>query len=254
MPPARRPRGACQNLAWAVQKRIEDRVIRAARIAHELTGSKNLAYAGGVALNSVANRKILQETPIERIFVYPNAGDCGLAAGYALWAYHRTTDGPNDYVALHDYLGRSYSDEEIEAAIARVADRVTVERHPISRDGKPVDGTPIEEIVAERMENGQILGWFQGGAEYGPRALGHRSIVCDCRRPEHKDILNARVKHREPYRPFAPVVLAERLAEFFDLPVSCPFMLLVPEVLPEKREIMPACRASPPGTTGSSTA
>ncbi|MBI4613701.1 MAG: hypothetical protein HY720_08840 [Planctomycetes bacterium] len=230
----------CRDLAWAVQKRIEERVIRAARAAHELTGSKNLVYAGGVALNSVANRKILQETPFERIFVYPNAGDCGLAAGYALWAYYNTTDGPRQYVARHDYLGKPYSDRAVQTALDRFAGRIRVQRIPRKGDPGATEGRFMESVIADRIAGGEIVGWFQGGAEFGPRALGHRSILCDCRKPEHKDILNARVKHREGFRPFAPAVPLARQKDYFDLDVESPYMLLVPEVHPHMREVVPA--------------
>ncbi len=217
------------EIAYAVQKATEDALIEMARHLYRISPSKNLCYAGGVGLNSVANKKILDNTPFERIFIQPGACDSGIALGCALHGAHIIhREPPGKYRLRNAYLGRAYSEEEILADL----DQVKNIRFRKERD--------VALKAAELLAGGKILGWFEGGSEIGPRALGHRSIICDPRKPEMKDTLNARVKHREGFRPFAPSVLLENASEYFDLDCESPYMLLIAEVKEDKRHLIPA--------------
>lgn len=219
------------DFAYAVQAHTERIVIEAARWLHRQTGLKRLCLAGGVALNSVANFKLLEQTPFDELHVVPAAGDGGTALGAALHGYyaiggHRWQPATEPF---SPYLGREYDDAEVTSALSAVAGSVRVDR--------PAD---LYQHVAAELANGAIVGWFQGRSESGPRALGNRSILADPRPAEMKDRLNAKVKHRESFRPFAPVVLENRQVEFFTTAVPSYYMLLVPEVRPDKRAIIPA--------------
>ncbi|MFJ7147018.1 carbamoyltransferase [Streptomyces sp. NPDC100445] len=228
-------RGA--DLAWAAQDLLETAVLHAARWLHRETGLSRLCLAGGVVLNSVANGKILRDTPFTDVFAQPAAGDNGCAVGCAYYGHHvlggqprprgpkapRTAPRPQ----RHTYLGRSYSTEEIRAAL----DASGLPHRRVARPAR---------LAAGLLPRGALIGWFTGGSEFGPRALGHRSILADPRRAEMKDILNRKVKHREAFRPFAPAVLAHRAAEYFELDIESPYMLLVAPVREDKRQEVPA--------------
>ncbi|MFC7387120.1 carbamoyltransferase family protein [Sphaerisporangium rhizosphaerae] len=219
------------DVAYAVQAATEHVVLELARWLHARTGARTLCLAGGVALNSVTNFKILQETPFEELHIVPAAGDHGTALGAALHATYGQGHGswiPSPE-AFSPYLGRLYTETEMRAALATHGDRLRVSR--------PDD---LFVHVAEELAAGAVTGWFQGRSEIGPRALGNRSILADPRRPDMKDRINAKVKHREPFRPFAPVVLEERQGEFFTSEVPTPYMLLVPAVREEKQKVVPA--------------
>jgi carbamoyltransferase len=193
------------------------------------TGQKALCMAGGVALNSAFNGKILPCTDFEDIYIQPAAGDAGTSLGVCYYIYHQLLGQPRTYVMHDAYTGPAYSNGEIEEALGRAGLRSeTLEEDELVRRAA--------EIVAE----GKVLGWFQGRMEWGPRALGHRSIIADPRRADMKDILNARIKHREPFRPFAPSILLEEVGEYFDQTYPDPFMIKVYNVLPEKRDVIPA--------------
>jgi carbamoyltransferase len=182
----------------------------------------------------VANGKIFDGTPFEQVYVHPAAGDAGLAVGAAYYIWHQVLRKPRDFVMEHAYWGPGYSRDEVRQAI----DKTT-----LRGAGYSVAELPQEELVkrtAAIIADGKILGWFQGRAEWGPRALGNRSIVADPRRPQMKDILNRRIKHREIFRPFAPSILAERTGEWFEKSYPSPFMTLAYSVLPEKRDKIPA--------------
>jgi carbamoyltransferase len=217
------------DVAAALQARLEELVLHLARSLATSTGSRNLCLAGGVALNAVANGRIRGETPFEELYVQPAAGDSGTAVGAAFHVWHETLGAPRSTVMRHAYTGPGYDDTELEAALAAAG--VEAER---------LDDELLFPLVAERIAAGDVVGWFQGRMELGPRALGNRSILADPRREDMKDVLNARVKNREPFRPFAPSVLAEAAGDWFDDDYPSPFMVLVYPVLPEKRSAVPA--------------
>jgi len=223
-----------KNLAFAVQKITEDVMVFLADWLHERTGSKNLCIAGGVGLNCVANYQVLARSKFDNIFIHPNSGDNGLAVGQALHVYNQLQGNPRKYVAITDSLGKSYSEESVRKA---------VETHK-SDEGIIIkefgDLSELYDVMATAIEAGQITSWFQGCSEFGPRALGNRSIIADPRRHDMKDILNSRVKFRESFRPFTPSVLAERSSEFFEMEVESPFMLLAAYVKPGKGALVPA--------------
>jgi carbamoyltransferase len=219
------------DFAFAVQANTERIVLHLARWLHEATGERRLCLAGGVALNSVTNYRLLTETPFEQVHVVPAAGDNGTALGAALYGYHELGGHPrkDTRTPFSPYLGPRHAPASIAAAIERHRRQLRVE-HPDDLSGH----------VAEQLADGAIVGWFQGRSEIGPRALGNRSILADPRPAWMKDHINAKVKHREPFRPFAPVVLESRQAEFFTSAAPNYYMLLVPDVLPEHRATIAA--------------
>ena len=223
-----------KNLAYAVQKITEDVMVYLANWLHEKTGSKNLCIAGGVGLNCVANYQVLVRSGFENIFVHPNAGDNGLAIGQALHAYCALNNNKREYTASHDYLGMEYSEAEFNKSIEviRSHNNITIKKFD------DLDG--LYNTMAEAIAEGKITSWYQGRSEFGPRALGNRSILADPRRYDMKDILNSRVKFRESFRPFTPSVLAEKSSEYFELDIESPFMLLAPYVKKGKSELIPA--------------
>ena len=223
-----------KNLAFAVQKITEDVMVFLADWLQERTGSKNLCIAGGVGLNCVANYQVLTRSKFDNIFIHPNSGDNGLVIGQALHVYNQLRGNPRKYVAITDSLGKSYSEESVRNAVEvhKSDEGITVKEF--------ADLNELYDVMATAIEAGQITSWFQGRSEFGPRALGNRSIIADPRRHDMKDILNSRVKFRESFRPFTPSVLAERASEFFEMDVESPFMLLAAYVKPGKAELVPA--------------
>ncbi len=223
------------DIAASIQSVTEEVLLKMAHALHRETGLKRLCMAGGVALNSVANGRILQETPFEELYIQPSAGDGGGAVGAALYAYHALLGKPRGFVMEHAYWGEEYSAGEIHKFL-----RESGIRHETFDDEEAL----IDRVV-EALQEGKVVGWFQGPFEWGPRALGNRSILADPRRPEMKDLVNMKIKFREPYRPFAPSVLIERAEEFFHLKDSARhyparFMLLVANVKEDKRNLIPA--------------
>lgn len=223
------------DIAASIQVVTEEIVLQMANALHRETGLKRLCMAGGVALNCVANGKILGNTPFEEIFIQPAAGDGGGALGAALYAHHCALGKPRSFVMNHGYWGKQYSEGET-VDFARSC-------------GLPYKTFDSEDEMVERvvdhLTQGHVIGWSQGRFEWGPRALGARSILADPRRDEMKEIVNVKIKFREPFRPFAPSVLAERTEEFFDLPGAqqhypARFMLLVVPVKEDKRDVVPA--------------
>jgi carbamoyltransferase len=218
-----------ENVARSLQEALEEVYLHLVRSLEQRTRLRSICLAGGVALNAVANGRIRQETGFEEVYVQPAAGDSGTAVGAAFHVWHEELGNPRGYVMEHAYTGPGYSDEELRAALAGAG--VAAER---------LDDEELYAEVAERIAAGDVVGWFQGRMEFGPRALGNRSILADPRRPEMKDVLNARVKHREPFRPFAPSILAETTGDWFEQDYTSPFMVLVYKTRPEKRELIPA--------------
>jgi carbamoyltransferase len=217
------------DVAASAQAMTEEAILHLCETLWERTRSRNLCLAGGVALNAVANGRILPETPFEELYIQAAAGDSGTAVGAAYHVWNQELGRPRGFVMEHAYTGPEFSEEEIAAALEGTG--LQAER---------LDDDSLFATVAERIEKGDVVGWFQGRMEFGPRALGHRSIVADPRSASMKDVLNARIKHREPFRPFAPSILAERTGEWYEQDYPSPFMVLVYKTAPDKRERVPA--------------
>jgi carbamoyltransferase len=220
-----------QDLAWRVQEDTERVLIERAIWLREKTGAKNLCIAGGVALNCVANGKIVREAGYDNVWIQPASGDDGIAIGCAYYGHLAIQKKPRNFVMAHAYLGAPYSDEQVKAA----ATQWLVDAQVCSGQNNGICGETAKVLAEEK-----VVGWFQGGSEFGPRALGNRSILADPRKPEMKDRLNSRVKYRQAFRPFAPIVLAERATEIFEGDEDSPFMLLAKRVRPEWRDRVPA--------------
>lgn len=221
-----------RDIAASGQKIVEEIMVGMARHVHEATGMDNVCLAGGVGLNCVANWRMLQETGFKKIFIQPAAGDSGGALGTALYIYNTILRQPRKYVMHHALLGPSFNDDQILQMLQH--------NEAIYEDLK--DDQALVERVARMIADGLVIGWFQGRMEFGPRALGSRSLLADARNPQVKDLINAKVKFREAFRPFAPAVLKEHAHEYFEMPpgMDAPFMLLVPKVRADKRAIIPA--------------
>ena len=205
-----------KDVARSAQVVLEEILLEKAAWLHDQVGSPRLCMAGGVALNCVANGRILREGPFEELFVQPAATDAGAALGAATIAHRRLTGGrPSAERLDHVFLGPAYSSGEIRALLAGSQVKVQV----LS------DEAALADHVADRLARGEVVGWFHGAMEFGPRALGGRSILADPRNPAMRDRVNAFVKKREAFRPFAPAVIAERAREHFDLDHDAPFML-----------------------------
>jgi len=205
----------CANLAAAGQRAFEDALLAVARWLHARTGLDNLCFAGGTALNCSANERLLRETPFKRVFIPPAPSDAGTALGCAIYGLTEFGHESCAYRWTHDYLGPVPLRHDIEAALA--------ERDDIRVDYLP-DPNALKSRVLDVLLDRRVLGLYQGASEFGPRALGHRSILADPRHADMRDWINARVKGREWFRPLAPVVLEERAQDWFDLPGPSPFM------------------------------
>ncbi|TDI90636.1 MAG: hypothetical protein E2O72_03700 [Candidatus Dadabacteria bacterium] len=223
------------DIAASIQVVTEQIMVKMANYAYKETGLKHLCMAGGVALNSVANRKILSETPFEEIYIQPAAGDGGASTGAALYCYHGILGKPRNFVMEHAYWGQEHSPADT---------REFLKENNISYELIEDDQKLIERVV-DSIQNGKVIGWHQGRFEWGPRALGNRSILADPRSTEMKDIVNVKIKFREPFRPFAPSILEEKAGEYFDIDeperhYPARFMLYVTDVREDKRDILPA--------------
>lgn len=196
------------DIAASIQRVTEDIILKMADYAHRQTGSKNLVMAGGVALNSVANGRVMRESKFEDVFIQPAAGDAGGAMGAALYVYHVVLGHPRKFTMEHAYLGAEYPENEMVAAI--------------KASGFPYQAFENDDRLLDRavdtLLQSKVVGWYRGRFEWGPRALGHRSIMADPRRAEIKEIVNTKIKFREPFRPFAPVVMEDRVSEYFSSP------------------------------------
>jgi carbamoyltransferase len=216
------------DIAASVQKVCEEIVLRMARHLHRETGLTKLCMAGGVALNCVANGRVVRETPMKELWVQPAAGDAGGAVGVAHYVYNTLEKQPRVGSWTHAYLGPSFSDAEI----ARYLDGAGA-KYETRGDCDLVGRT------ARLLSEGHVVGWFQGRMEFGPRALGGRSILADPRDPKMRDTLNMKIKFREGFRPFAPSVLADKASEWFEIGCDSPYMLLVAQVR-EGRRVIPS--------------
>jgi carbamoyltransferase len=220
------------DLAASVQKVTEEVVLRLARALAKETGERNLCLAGGVALNCVANGKVLRDGAFENLWIQPAAGDAGGALGAALAVYHQREGRPRAVDGAHDlmqgaYLGPAFGQDEIERRL-----------QSLGADFEVLDDDALLEATVRALVEEKAVGWFQGRMEFGPRALGARSILGDARSPTMQKLLNLKVKYRESFRPFAPSVLREDLADWFELDVDSPYMLLVADVVPDRRRRM----------------
>ena len=212
------------DLAFAMQHCFEEVFFDLLKALHKQAPSENLVMAGGCALNSVANGKLFDHTPFRQTWIQPAAGDEGLAIGAALHTYHSVLKQPRKFVMNNSYLGPEFTDAKIESCLTAA-----------NLKYRRMERQPLLDAVADEMAKGNIVGWFQGRMEWGPRALGNRSIVAHPGLPTMKDTLNARIKQREWFRPFAPSILADRQHEYFEHDHPSPFMLHVYKIRPEKR-------------------
>jgi carbamoyltransferase len=244
--PARQPHEELEqrhkDLAASLQLVYEERFFALVHSLQRATGQKSLALAGGCAMNSLANGKLFAKTGVEQVYIQAAAGDAGTALGAALWVHHAVDGAPRGFVMEHCSWGPAYGEPEVRRDIA--------EALPGSggRDGawggvriETVDGEErLATETAAAIARGEVVGWYQGRSEWGPRALGNRSILADPRRPDMKALLNSKIKRRESFRPFAPSVLEERTAEWFTIDYPDPFMIKVYPIRPEKRALIPA--------------
>jgi carbamoyltransferase len=226
------------DVAASIQQATEDVLISIANYLHQQTGLSKLAMAGGVALNTKANYRILTETPFDEIYIQPAAGDDGGALGAALWAYHLVLGKPRNWVMPHAYWGEEFSDGEC---------RDFLEAKGVKYEAFDENDEKLLDILAEELTQKSVIGFYQGRFEWGPRALGNRSILADPRSEEMKEVVNTKIKFREPFRPFAPVVLRERAPEYFNYPdvdkhEAPRYMLMVSPVHEDKQaEIAAVC-------------
>lgn len=218
-----------RNLAASVQRVCEEAIFHIANDLQRRTGLKKLCVAGGVAQNSVANGKIVRNTGFEQVFIPPAGHDAGTSVGAGQYLYHQILGNPRLPFRHQAYTGATFSDAQIEAYL---------HRHDIRFER--FEDTQIYDIVTECMLNAGVVGWFQGRAEFGPRALGNRSILADPRRADAKELLNTKIKRRESFRPFAPSILKEYVADYFEQDDSVPFMEKVFLIKPDKRPLIPA--------------
>jgi carbamoyltransferase len=221
------------DIARSIQEVTEEILIKLAQSLHEHTGQSNLCMAGGVALNCVANARLLRETPFKRLFVQPAAGDAGGSVGAALFIWHQYLENPREIDETHDrmkgaLLGPKHSKDEI---------RTFLDGHGISYTS--YEDEEIAKVVAKLIAEGNVVGLFQGRMEFGPRALGCRSILGDPRDPQMQSLLNLKIKFRESFRPFAPAVMLERAPEYFDIESESPYMLLTAPVREDVRLVPP---------------
>ncbi|MGB0715119.1 MAG: carbamoyltransferase [Phycisphaerae bacterium] len=217
-----------RDLAHSGQKVVEDIMVKMARHVQAETGMKKLCMAGGVALNCVANWRILQETDFDEVFIQPAAGDSGGALGAAFYTYNTVLKQPRTFSMKHGYWGPTFDDKAIRESL----------EHFNARFETCSNEKELLQKTAAMIADGKVVGWYQGRMEFGPRALGARSLLADARDEKMKDVINAKVKFREAFRPFAPAILRERLHEYFDVPekeMDLPYMLMVPSVLKERR-------------------
>lgn len=217
-----------KNLAASIQALTEEIMLKIARYAREITKSKNLCLAGGVALNCVANGKIYKEKIFDNIFIQPAAGDAGGAIGIGFYIWANVLERERKFVWPHAYWGPQFSEDEIKTYL---------DDNQIPYEYFESEDELVSETSRLIAEPGTVVGWFQERMEWGPRALGNRSILADPRRAENKDLVNLKIKFREDFRPFAPVIINERAAEFFELDDESPYMLLVTKVRDHKIKI-----------------
>lgn len=213
-----------KDLAASIQRVTEELIFHILNHLQKKTGLKNICIAGGVAQNSVVNGKILENTTFENLYIPPAGHDAGTAIGSALWLYNQILDKPRIEPMMNSYFGAKFSDEEIEAYLQ--SEHIAYQK---------LSDEELNDKVVDCLINSGVVGWFQGRAEFGPRALGHRSIIADPSRDDAKEILNLKIKRREPFRPFAPSIMKDKTAEYFEKTDSVPFMEKVYQIKKDKR-------------------
>ncbi|MBV8922056.1 carbamoyltransferase family protein [Bradyrhizobium sp.] len=218
-----------KDIARSCQARFEEVALHCFARLHGLVPSSQVAYAGGCALNGVMNARLLRDTPFQRAYMQPASSDDGLCIGAGLWTWHNVAGGRERFHMKHAYWGPEYPDDRMRRAAEGA--QTPMRAMPIA---------VIPGVVASLLHAGLVVGWYQGRSEWGPRALGNRSILADPTRPEMKDVINAKIKRRESFRPFAPSVLQKAVATYFEQDVFSPFMMHVVKVRPEWRERLPA--------------
>jgi carbamoyltransferase len=228
--------GKWADIAHSAQVVYEEIFFHVVDDLQRRTGMTRLSLAGGCALNSVANGKIFERTKFREVFVQPAAGDDGTAIGAAFYVEHAVLGRPRRFVMQDAYTGPGFDDQQIDRALSDAK----ANGWDAKIDVRRLDDADLYRQVSQAVAGGKVVGWFQGRMEFGPRALGNRSIVADPRRPDMKEILNTRIKHRETYRPFAPSVLEEKAGQIFERSEPSPFMLMVYKVRQEHRASLPA--------------
>jgi carbamoyltransferase len=218
-----------KNLAYAIQRVTEETIFHILNHLQKRTGLENVCIAGGVAQNSVANGKIVDNTPFTNMYVPPAGHDAGTAIGSSLWLYNQILDNPRIEPQMHSYFGTKFENDEIE----KFCQENGISYRKYSDD-------ELFEVVTDCLINAGVVGWFQGRAEFGPRALGDRSILCDPTRDDAKELINSKIKRREPFRPFAPSILKEHVSEYFERDDIVPFMEKVFKFKKDKRDRLKA--------------
>ncbi|HYH08071.1 MAG TPA: carbamoyltransferase C-terminal domain-containing protein [Thermoanaerobaculia bacterium] len=226
-----------KDLAASMQAMFEEAYFALANALHEKTGLPNFCLAGGCGYNSVANGLVFDRSPYKDLYIQAAAGDAGGAIGAAYWVWNEELHQPRSFVMDHAYWGPEYSDGDVDKAV-HLRQQDLDEAHCVIRRVR--NERELCRLTAEQVAKGNVVGWFQGRMEWGPRALGNRSIVCDPRRADMKDILNHKIKRRESFRPFAPSVLREAVGEWFETDYDVPFMLQVYQIREAKRPQVPA--------------
>ena len=214
-----------KDLASSIQRVTEELIFHILNHLQKKTGSKNICIAGGVAQNSVANGKILDNTSFEKMYIPPATHDAGTAIGSVLWLYNHIQGNDRIESQKHSYFGAKFSDDEVEGFCKE--NGISYNRY---------DDDELLEVVTDQLINAGVIGWFQGRAEFGPRALGHRSIICDPTRDDAKELINSKIKRREPFRPFAPSILKEFVGEYFEKTDDVPFMEKVFQFKEDKKK------------------
>lgn len=226
-----------RNLAASLQEMYEEAFFHLLDHVYKETQNPNLCLAGGCAMNSVANGKVFDRSPFKELYIQSAAGDGGGAIGAAFYVWNQELGKPRGFVMDHAYLGPGFSTEEIGETLNVKREELKAENCSVERID---DEAELCRRTAERVAEGKVIGWFHGRMEWGPRALGNRSIVCDPRRADMKDILNLKIKRRESFRPFAPSIVREAVGEWFETDYEVPFMLQVYQIRREKRKEIPA--------------
>jgi carbamoyltransferase len=244
--PARRPADELEqrhkDIAASLQAVYEERFVGLVRELQRRTGLRHLTLSGGCAMNSLANGRLLERVDLDGIFIQSAAGDAGTALGAALWAQHAVLGAPREWVMEHSYWGPAHTAAEMKRALA---EGIPGSHGEDGRFGELTVATATDEAAladgtAAALAGGEVVGWYQGRSEWGPRALGNRSILADPRRGDMRDLLNRKIKRRESFRPFAPSILAHRTGDWFTLAVPDPFMIKVYPIRPERRAEIPA--------------